>query len=143
MDPAWFERIRAQHREILEAADRLAQAVAGRAPLAPALDAFLAFERTRVRPLLAEEEQLLGPLLDRFLPPEIACSATFRSEHETLCTLLDELRRCRGGLAARADAESEVETLVSDLVLLLRDHMRREDSVLGPLLRQLDEARDA
>jgi hemerythrin-like domain-containing protein len=61
-------------------------------------------------------------------------------EHETARTLVSALRRAlerlESGVAA---AEQEVVSQGQDLVLLLRDHIRKEERVLFPLLRRFQE----
>ena len=138
MDPAWFDHVRREHREVLDEVDRLHHAGLHGERLGAALDAFFAFERTRLRPLFVDEERTLGPLLDEYLPAEVAGSATLRREHETVRALVDGLREAADRVDQSADARADAEALIDDLVLLLHHHVRREDSVLNPLLQRLE-----
>jgi hemerythrin-like domain-containing protein len=140
MRQGWFDRARERHADVQRAVDRLADPAR---PLADAVDEFLAFAADRLEPLFADEEHELGPLIDRYLPPEVASSARLSREHDTVRELIESLRGVRSQLGASAAAREDAEALVSDLVLLLRDHLRREDSVLHPLLERLDEGRHA
>lgn len=141
MDGAWLDSVRARHGDVLREVDRLAAAGSGADLLGPALQAFLAFERTELRPLLLEEEHTLGPLLERFLPAEVGGVETLRREHDTVRALLDALREAAPAVPGSADARADVQVLAADLALLLHHHVRREDSLLHPLLRQLEAGR--
>lgn len=103
-----------------------------------ALDAFFAFFQGRVVPHMALEEREVYPLLDRLLPSEVCSAQAMLQEHETAASLVALLRRGRSRLTQGSpDAGAEVVTLVQDLALLLRDHIRKEDDVINPLLGQL------
>jgi hemerythrin-like domain-containing protein len=101
----------------------------------------MSFERGRLRRLLSEEERGLVPLLDSHLPAEVAGSAIFRREHDTLRALLDRLRELAPSVGRSRDATLDARVVVDDLALLLHQHIRREDSVLNPLLERLEARR--
>lgn len=106
--------------------------------IAAALGQFLDFCAATLEPLMRDEERRVYPLLDRYLPPEIGSTAAIFREHETIRGLVAMLRasgpRMREGAP---EAESDVAVLAQDLVLLLRDHVRKEDGVIHPLLERL------
>ncbi len=142
-----FVDIRRRHKMILDAVAALEAAAqssrqeplsaAGGETLAAALDRFLDFSATTLEPHLVDEEQRVYPLLDRYLPRETGSTAALLREHDTargLLALLRQSRRRRGG-----EAEADVAVVVQDLGLLLRDHIRKEDGVVNPLLERLLE----
>ncbi len=144
MDDAWFDEISREHRRALQAIDRLEEALrvasasGDKAAVLGAVCAFLHDCEVVLEPHMEAEEREVYPLLDRYLPAEIESSEAMLREHETARGLVALLRRGRERLSHGAvDAESEVATLVQDLALLLRDHIRKEEGVINPLLRQL------
>ena len=140
-----FEDIRWRHREILDAVADLEAAVRrARAPspsagggetLAVALDHFLDFGERTLEPHLRNEEQYVYPLLDRYVPRETGSAAAMLREHETARGLLAMLRQNRRRIGG--EAEADVAVIVQDLALVLRDHIRKEDGVIHPLLERL------
>ena len=142
VDEAGFERLHRQHEEALGALDRLEAALEGGlngpAPFLQALDEFLSVFDRVVAPHMAAEEQDLYPLLDRCVPPEVGSAEAMLREHETMRSLVALLRRGRERLARQAsDAEVEALTAAQDFTLLLREHIRKEEHVVNPLLRRL------
>jgi hemerythrin-like domain-containing protein len=147
-----FAQIRREHDEVLAALDRLEASVrrfvsggpdGGGGALVAAVGEFLRFHDARIAPHMRTEEEEIYPLLDRFLPPEVGSSAAMRQEHETAGALVGLLHRdwerLKGGAA---EAASEIAAAAQDIVTLLRDHIRKEDHVVNPLLeRLLREAR--
>lgn len=146
-DPC-FEDVRRQHRQVLEAVARLESAL-GRegsasdahrsdGPLAAALGTFLDFYESTLEPLMRAEEQDVYPLLDRCLPGEVGSTAAMLQEHETIRGLVSMLRTSAAHMRQGApDAASDVSILAQDLTLVLRDHVRKEDGVIHPLLERL------
>jgi hemerythrin-like domain-containing protein len=142
-----FEDIRRRHQEILDAVAELEAAVRrARAPsagggetLAVALDHFLDFGERTLEPHLRDEEQYVYPLLDRYLPRETGFAAAILREHDTARGLLVLLRQNRRRIDG--EAEADVAVVVQDLALVLRDHIRKEDGVINPLLERLLETK--
>ena len=144
MDDARFEEMSREHGRVLKAIDtleasmRVASAGRDKAAVLGAVDAFLRDCEADIEPHMEAEEREVYPLLDRYLPTEIGSSEAMLREHATFRGLVALLRRGRERLSHDAiDAEPEVATLAQDLALLLRDHIRKEDGVINPLLRQL------
>ncbi len=134
--PSWLEEVRLGHTEILQALARLEDASA---PLVARVDAFLQFYRSRFLSIMGSEETLLRPLWSRYLP-EDASPAMLGQEHATIRSVAGDLQAARDGIGSLRDAEADVVAAVSDLCLLARDHIRREDGVLHPLLEALTKA---
>ena len=147
MDPC-FEDIRWQHQQVLEAVARLESALGregsasdahrGDGPVVAALGKFLDFYESMLEPLMRAEEQDVYPLLDRCLPREIGSTAAMLREHETIRGLASMLRTsCTRMRHGAPEAKSDVAVVAQDLALLLRDHIRKEDGVIHPLLERL------
>jgi hemerythrin-like domain-containing protein len=143
-----FEDIRRQHQQILVAVARLEAALSrersaseapdGGEPLVTALGNFLDFCESTVEPHMRDEEQHVYPLLDRYLPREIGSAEAMRLGHDTARGLLPLLRQACARLRQGApEAESDVAVMAQDLALLLREHIRKEDGVINPLLERL------
>lgn len=77
------------------------------------------------------------PLIRQYLPPEVMHPGSIRREHETIELLTSAIAEGVGRGARDAEVEAELATAVSDLCLLLRDHIRREADVVQPLLERL------
>lgn len=135
MDPARFEDARCRHSEVLAAIEALEAALRGARPLQAAVAEYLAFHAGRLVPLLREEEAWLVPLIAQHLPSEVMPASLLRREHETIELLASALEEGLG--QAGPDVEAELFTAASDLCLMVRDHIRREDAVLHPLLLRL------
>jgi hemerythrin-like domain-containing protein len=131
--PSWLEEVRLGHAEILLALARLEDASS---PLEARVDLFLQFYRSRFVSIMESEETLLRPLLSRYLP-EDASPALLSHEHATIRAVAGDLQAARDGIGSARDAEADVIAAVSDLRLLVRDHIRREDGVLHPLFEAL------
>jgi len=143
-----FEDIRRQHQQVLEAVARLEAALSrersaseapdGGEPLVTALGKFLDFYESTLEPLMRDEEQHVYPLLDRYLPGEIGSTAVMLREHETIRGLVSMLRTsCTRMRQGAPEAKLDVAVLVQDLAFVLRDHIRKEDGVVNPLLERL------
>ena len=142
-----FEDIRRQHQQVLEAVARLEAALSrqrsaseapdGDEPLVTALGNFLDFCESTLEPHFRNEERDVYPLLDRYLPRETGSAAAMLREHETARGLLAMLRQNRRRIGG--EAEADVAVIVQDLALVLRDHIRKEDRVINPLLERLLE----
>ena len=140
-----FEDVRRTHQQVLEAVARLESALRGSAsarggdgPVIAALGTFLDFCVRTLEPLMRAEEQDVYPLLDRCLPREVGSTAAMLQEHETIRGLVAMLRTSAAHMRQGApDAASDVSILAQDLTLVLRDHVRKEDGVIHPLLERL------
>lgn len=141
-----FDEIRAEHHQVLEAVARLEQATRreGSDPgfdqgaLVASLEDFLSFYESTVLPHMKREEAEVYPLLERYLPAEIGSAEAMLQEHETLGSLVGLLRRDLSRLRTGAtETAPEIVAVAQDLAALLRDHIRKEDNVLNPLLERL------
>lgn len=137
MDPARFDEARCRHAEVIAAIEVLEAALRGEQSLVPAVATYLDFHRERLLPLMREEESWLGALIAQHLPAEVVPASQLRREHETIdllaSALAEGVRRAPHG----GDVETDLFAAASDLCLLVRDHIRREDAVLRPLLLRL------
>ena len=145
MDDAAFQRIDREHERIKGALDEFLRAGDGAAQLTlhALLQAFLDFCVEHVEPHMSFEERELFPSLEVYLSD--GSVETLRRDHETVRQLIASLQTA--ALRARATDTSDSAALASDgrdLVLLLLDHLRREDDVVIPLFRKLlEEGTDA
>lgn len=130
-----FEDMRRRRQEILDAVAALEAAVRGES-LAVALDHFLAFDETTLEPHFRDEERRLYPLLERYLPRETGSAAAMLREHDTARGLVAMLRQNRWRIGG-GGAEADVAVTIQDLALVLKDHIRKEDGVINPLLERL------
>lgn len=152
MDEGRFADVRREHEEVLNALELLEASLrrdgssdpdGGCGALMASVTHFLEFHDAKLAPHMRTEEEEIYPLLDRCLPAEVGSAEAMRQEHETARTLVGLLRHGRERLRGGApEAASEVAAIVQDLAVLLRDHIRKEDHVINPLLqRLLHEAR--
>jgi hemerythrin-like domain-containing protein len=136
-----FDEVRREHQQILEAVCRLeASGLGERADMSAteqAVAEFLSFFETTIEPHMRKEEADIYPLLDRYLPAEVGSAEAMRHEHETARSLVSLLQAGRRRSSAGEAPENDRSVLVQDLVLLLRDHIRKEDGVINPLLERL------
>jgi hemerythrin-like domain-containing protein len=150
VDDARFETLRLEHQRILQGLTRLEQDVRQRTGaeddlrrMAEAIGRFLAFYDETVEPHMTYEEKEIYPALDRCLPAEVGSAQAMLREHETMRGLISLLRRGRARLAGDADLWVDLAADLDDLALLLRDHIRKEDGVINPLLQRLLKERVA
>lgn len=134
-----FEAIRREHRAALEAVARLQRACAEEfGDRAEAAGDFISFFETSIEPHMRGEEAQVYPLLEKHLPEDIGSASAMRREHETLRSLVALLRQVRKRLASGDPAAAaEFSVLGQDVALLLREHIRKEDGVLNPLLERI------
>ncbi len=149
VDKARFEELHRDHEEVLRAADLLEAASGGEAAFGAgggrgaflaALGDFLGVCQRVVEPHMAMEEREVYPLLDRYLPAEVGSAEAMLREHETLRGLVALLQRGHDRLSHGVAEASEAVTTAQDLVLLLREHIRKEEGVILPLLKRLTGA---
>ena len=129
------------HAEALRTLDALETRTSGAADaeLLAVVDELLAFHDGVLAPLFAREEAEVYVAVRHSLPGETA--AAFLREHATLRGLARQLRAGRAGLrSGKPDAQGTVLATVTDLALLLREHLRKEDRVLVPLVERLLDA---
>jgi hemerythrin-like domain-containing protein len=145
MEAARFEALRREHRQILRAVSRLeadlrraAHTDSDEPALLAPLGEFLELCDEALEPHMKYEEEQVYPELDRYLPPEVGSGLAMLREHETMRGLIAILRRGRTRLQVGVDeAGADLASAVRDLALLLRDHIRKEDHVINPLLQRL------
>ncbi len=103
-----------------------------------ALEAFLEFFRTAIEPHMRREEADVYPLLERYLPEDVGSASGMLREHETLQSLVRALQQaCQRLRAGDTAALTDASTAAQDVALLLRDHIRKEDGVINPLLERI------
>lgn len=138
---ASFEAIRREHQQALDAVHRLEAGCAGDATaeaMAAPVDAFLGFFETTLEPHMRREEAQVYPLLERYLPRDVGSADAMLREHETLRSLVELMRQaCSRLVAGDCAAAAEAATLAQDVALLLRDHIRKEDGVINPMLETI------
>jgi hemerythrin-like domain-containing protein len=136
-----FEATRREHQQVLEAVRRLETVcAAGAAPdsVAEAVGSFLDVFQASIEPHMQREEAETYPLLERYLPEDVGSAHAMLREHETLRSLVELLRQaCRRLVAGDTAGLTEISTLVQDVALLFRDHIRKEDGVINPLLERI------
>jgi hemerythrin-like domain-containing protein len=136
-----FEAIRREHRQFLDAVHKLERGCATGVPagaVATAAGAFLDVFESAIEPHAQREEADVYPMLEQYLPKEVGSADAMLREHETLRSLAAFMKQARARLrAGDAAAAAELRTLASDLALLLRDHIRKEDAVINPLLERI------
>lgn len=126
-----FEREHAEALEHLERLERAATALeegAAPAPHLAAARAALDFIQSAVRRHNEAEELALFPFIEDALPTEL-----FVDEHVRLRALEESLA---GALAGDDPARHAVDPAL-ELVVLLREHIERENNVLFPAARTL------
>jgi hemerythrin-like domain-containing protein len=136
-----FDVIRQEHQQALEALRRL-EAGCGADPaagsVAAAVGAFVDFFGTAIEPHMQREEAAIYPLLDHYLPADVGSANALLREHETLRSLVGFMRQaCRRLTAGEFAAAADASTLAQDVALLLREHIRKEDGVINPLLERI------
>lgn len=140
MDPD-FDVIRQEHQRILEAVRRLETACAPDLSVGALLafvGSFVDFFETTIEPHMRREEAQIYPLLEHYLPDGVGSADTMLREHETLRSLVGLMRQARRRLTAGdVAAASGAAVLAQDVALLLRDHIRKEDGVINPLLERI------
>lgn len=136
-----FEVLRREHQQVLEALGRLEASCGAREPagaVGAALEAFLEFFRTAIEPHMRREEADVYPLLERYLPEDVGSASGMLREHETLQSLVRALQQaCQRLRAGDTAALTDASTAAQDVALLLRDHIRKEDGVINPLLERI------
>jgi hemerythrin-like domain-containing protein len=136
MGPALFERLRSDHRRVLEETAQIEAAVAGPGDGGR----FDAGVEVRLRDLLAllerqfathmrAEDEAVFPALSAALPASGASLAPLAAEHRELRTMLAALvelvaRPASGG------RDEQIAVQVRDLADLLRIHIRKEEAVV-------------
>ncbi len=149
MADGWFGAIQEEHGEVKVALDLLAASLeAARESessprLVEGIGAFLEFYQRSLAVHMRHEEASVYPLLERYVPREIGSADAMLQEHRTaealVALLVEGMPALRAGVPA---AVSRAASVAQDLLVLLREHMRKEDDVINPLLlRLIKEAR--
>jgi hemerythrin-like domain-containing protein len=136
--------IREQHRSTLVALAELDATLSAEGnpqtpePLLAAVASFLDFYDRALAPHFLREERQVFPLMERYLPLAAHSTAAMHAEHDTARALVALVRRdlslARAGSAA---ALAEMRATAPDLGALLREHIRKEEHALYPLLERL------
>ena len=138
-----FERMRRDHRTVLERVSALERGLLRRTRSDPekdqALLALTALLERQFATHMAGEDRVLFPELEPVLPRGEAALAPLRAEHEELRAMLARLQKT---LRRRAGAgrDEEIAVQARDLIDLLRLHIRKEEIVLGVAERVLTPA---
>jgi hemerythrin-like domain-containing protein len=122
METTWFDRAAREHADVLAALTWLEtrDAAQGRA--------FVDFFRRDVEQHFDAEERDLYPVLAEVLPADVGSAQAMLREHETIRALVEALDTARG---------EELVATTRDLALLLREHIRKEEAVIFPLVLRL------
>lgn len=129
-----FERMRAEHRRVLEALEELEAAVApggrgGRNRPEEGVRKFL----DRVGPAfaahMAAEDEALFPTLMEALPQTAANADLLRGEHAALRTMLAQLGATIQEPAG-PERDEQLGVQIRDLVDLMRIHIRKEEALV-------------
>jgi hemerythrin-like domain-containing protein len=94
-----------------------------------------------IAPHLANEETVLYPTLHAHLPEDTGTLDAALREHDTLREVMSLLRQ-RGEryIGGETAAEVEIAATLQDLIELWRQHVRRIDNVIAPLIARWPEA---
>jgi len=128
--------LRREHDEALAALDRLESGARNLA--APgarqAVDQAVAFLDNEVRGHNEREEEVLFPMMERYMPAQAGPTAVMRAEHRELWDLLGSLR---AALAGSAPDPAPVRATGLAVVDLLRRHIEKENAILFPMAQQM------
>jgi hemerythrin-like domain-containing protein len=133
--------LRREHDEALAALDRLGTGVGNLA--APgarqAVDQAVAFLDNEVRGHNEREEEVLFPMMERYMPAQAGPTAVMRAEHRELWDLLGRLR---AALSGSAPDPAPVRATGLAVVDLLRRHIEKENAILFPMAQQMLSAEE-
>jgi len=132
-----FERMRHDHRSVLEQVSKLELGVLatdrGVRALMQERDRELlelvAMLERQFATHMAAEDQVLFPELERVLPQGHAAVEPLRAEHEELRAMLQRLGKTLRE-PARAVRDEQISVQARDLIDLLRIHIRKEESIV-------------
>lgn len=132
-----FVGILREHARLRRAAAHLEEASesGSRAGLERAVRRFLARDAPRLDVHMRAEERDVFPLVERHLSRDGEATEALAGEHATLRMLLTFMRTALAG--SDGEAAALLTTSARDLALLLRDHLRKEDEAVYPLVRRL------
>lgn len=95
---------------------------------------------------IRKEDEALFPVLEEFLPRDVGPLAVLRGEHAEIAAQYSLMRHAGEALrrgAPRPPAADDFRQYGRRLVLILRDHIYKEDRVLYPMVaRFLSETQD-
>ena len=121
-----LERLRADHRALLEAVDTLEREVATPAPTLRAIADRLAAEYASH---VIEEDGVILPLLERQLPDGSVTTEGLRQDHAELGAMLDAFRESLG-LPASRERDEQLRVQAQDFAALLRSQLRKEETLV-------------
>ena len=130
-----FERMRAEHRQVLDEAAALETAAApgghgaGRNRPQEGIRKFLDHVGQRFATHMAAEDEVLFPTLMEALPQTAANAALLRAEHATLRTMLAQLEATVAEPAG-SERDEQLGVQMRDLIDLLRIHIRKEEALV-------------
>lgn len=105
-----------------------------------AYDGVCRFFDHQVTAHIRNEEEALFPVLEDYLPRDVGPLAVLRAEHAEIATRYSLMRHAGDALrlsARNPQAAADFMAHGRKLVLLLQDHMYKEDRVLYPLVARL------
>lgn len=133
-----FERMREDHRRVLDEVAAMEQAVAGGADPVPAARVLVSLLGRQFGSHMAAEDEVLYPALMNALPEARASIEPLCADHGALRMMLADLEET---LSLPGDDREQVAVQVRDLVDLLRIHIRKEEAlVIGMAERVLRPA---
>lgn len=131
-----FERMRAEHREVLaridalEAdTDRMGRTDGADAPTEQSIRDVLEHLRRQFDTHMRAEDEVIYPTLEEALPTAGRSVAPLRQEHGELRSMLSDLEGTLGRTPGRA-RNQQIAVQGQDFVDLLRIHIRKEESVV-------------
>jgi hemerythrin-like domain-containing protein len=133
-----FERMREDHRRVLDEVAAMEQAVAGGADSVPAVRGLVALLGRQFGSHMAAEDEVLYPALMNALPETRASIEPLCADHGALRMMLSDLEET---LSLPGDDREQMTVQVRDLADLLRIHIRKEEAlVIGMAERVLRPA---
>jgi hemerythrin-like domain-containing protein len=126
----WLERMREDHRKVLERLAQLApETPHGTRPPVPAVREFVDFLAGQFETHMAAEDDALFPIVLRTLPAVTDTLAPLQLEHRELRTMLQALRELLDTPAGKVRDE-QIAIQMADLAELLRIHIRKEERLV-------------
>jgi len=122
-----FERMREDHRRVLDEVAAMEQAVAGGADSVPAVRGLVALLGRQFGSHMAAEDEVLYPALMNALPETRASIEPLCADHGALRMMLSDLEET---LSLPGDDREQMTVQVRDLVDLLRIHIRKEEALV-------------
>ncbi|HEX5031693.1 MAG TPA: hemerythrin domain-containing protein [Candidatus Eisenbacteria bacterium] len=134
-----FERMREDHRRVLNEVAAMEEAMAGGTDPTQAVSRLVALLVRQFGSHMAAEDEVLYPALMNALPETRASIEPLRADHGALRMMLADLEEMLGLPGEARDEQMAVQ--IRDLVDLLRIHIRKEEAlVIGVAERVLQPA---